>query len=86
MVGLSLSGKTRKIPFTVVVQLLSCVELFAIPWTLAQQAPLSSTISQSLLKFMSIESVMLSDLYRLLLLPRADSLEKTLMLGKIHGI
>ena len=61
MVGLSLSGKTRKIPFTVVVQLLSCVELFAIPWTLAQQAPLSSTISQSLCKFMSIESLMLSN-------------------------
>ena len=37
---------------------------------------------------MSIESVMLSDhliLYRPLLLPRADSLEKTLMLGKIEG-
>ena len=28
------------------------------PWTIVCQAPLSSTISQSLLKFMSIESVM----------------------------
>ena len=41
-----------------VVQSLSCVRLFATPGTAAHQAPLSSTISQSLLKFMSIESVM----------------------------
>ena len=43
------------------------------PWTAAHQAPLSSTVSQSLLKFMSIESVMLSKhltfCYRSLLLP-----------------
>ena len=31
------------------------------PWTAAFQAPLSFTVSQSLLKFMSIESVMLSN-------------------------
>ena len=31
------------------------------PWTATRQAPLSSTISQSFLKFMSIESVMLSN-------------------------
>ena len=31
------------------------------PWTAARQAPLSSTISRSLLGFMSIESVMLSN-------------------------
>ena len=43
------------------VQLLSQVWLFVIPWTAAQQAPLSYTISRSLLKFMSIESVMLSN-------------------------
>ena len=35
----------------------SCPTL-STPWTAALQAPLSSTISQSLLKFMSIESVM----------------------------
>ena len=45
----------------VVVQSLSHVQLFATPWTPAHQAPLSSTISQSLLRFMSIESVMLSN-------------------------
>ena len=44
----------------VVIQLLS-VQLFVIPCIEACQAPLSSTISQSLLEFMSIESVMLSN-------------------------
>ena len=39
----------------------SHVRIFASPWTVAQQAPLSSTISLRLLKFMSIESVMLSN-------------------------
>ena len=41
------------------VQSLSWIWLFAAPWTVAHQAPLSSTISHSLLKFMSIELVML---------------------------
>ena len=45
----------------VVVQSLSYVQLFATPRTAARQAPLSSTISQGLLKFLSIESVMLSN-------------------------
>ena len=40
------------------VQSLSCVRLFATPWTAAHQASMSFTISQSLLKLMSIESVM----------------------------
>ena len=57
----------------VVVQSLSRVQLFATPWTAAHQASLSSTISQSLFKFTSIESVLLSNhliLYcPLLLLP-----------------
>ena len=43
------------------VQSLSRVQLFAIPWTAAHQASLSITNSQSLLKFMSIELVMLSN-------------------------
>ena len=42
----------------VVVQLLSCGRLFATPWTLAGEVSLSFTISQSLLKFMSIVSVL----------------------------
>ena len=43
------------------VQSLSCVQLFATPWTAACQASLSITNSQSLLKLMSIESVMPSN-------------------------
>ena len=43
------------------VQLLSHVRLFVTPWTAAHQAFLSITNSQSLLKFMSIESVMPSN-------------------------
>ena len=45
----------------VAVQSLSHFQLFGTPWIAACQAPLSSTISWSLLKFMSIESVMLSN-------------------------
>ena len=43
------------------VQLLSRVRLFATPWTAARQASLSITNSQSLLKLMSIESLMISN-------------------------
>ena len=43
---------------TVVVQSLSHVQPFVTPWTAAHQASLSFAISQSLLKFMSIESMM----------------------------
>ena len=54
------------------VQLLSCVWLFATPWTAAHQASLSITNHERLLKLMSIESVMSSShliLCRPLLLP-----------------
>ena len=44
---------------TAVAQSLSRVLLFMTPWTAARQATLSSTISQSLLRLMCIESVML---------------------------
>ena len=40
------------------IQSLSCVQLFATPWTTARQASLSITNCQSLPKPMSIESVM----------------------------
>ena len=56
-----------------VVQLLSRVRLFATPWIAARQPSLSFTVSQSLLKFMSIESVIPSNhlifCHPLLLLP-----------------
>jgi len=63
-----------------VVQLLSCIQLFATSWTAVCQASLSFTIFQSLLRFVSIELVMLSNhlilCWPLFLLP---SLEKTLL-------
>ena len=43
------------------VQSLSCVWLLVTPWTAAHQASLSITNSRSLLKFMSIASVMPSN-------------------------
>ena len=45
---------------TVVFQSLSCVRLWA-PWSAAHQSSLSSTVSRSLPKFMSIELVMPSN-------------------------
>ena len=45
----------------VIVQLLSLIQLFVIPWTATCQIALSFTISWSLLKFMSIELMMLSN-------------------------
>ena len=44
--------------FVPVIQSLSCVQHFATPWTAARQAPLCFTVSLSLFKLMSIESVM----------------------------
>ena len=44
-----------------VVQLLSCVRLFATPWAAEHQASLSFTVSQSVLKLTSTESVMPSN-------------------------
>ena len=56
-----------------IIQPLNCVQFFATAWTAARQIPLSSTISQSLLKFMSIELAMLPNhlilCHPLLLLP-----------------
>ena len=43
------------------VQSLSCVQLFATPWTAARHASLSIPSSQSLLRLMSIKSVMPSN-------------------------
>ena len=63
----------KSIRWIFVVQSLSCVQLLATQWTAAQQASLSFNISWSLLKLMSIESVMPSNhlilCHPLLLLP-----------------
>ena len=61
------SEKSRLFPLhllpqvTIVAQSLSHVRPWATPWTAAFQTPLSSTVSQSLLRLMSIESVTLSN-------------------------
>ena len=61
------------LPRNSTVQWLSCVWLFATPWTAAHQASLSITNSRSLLKYMSIKSMMPSNhpilCHPLLLLP-----------------
>ena len=62
-----------KIIVVAVVQPLRHVKLFVIPWTTARQASLSFTVSQSLLKLLSVESVVPSNhlilCHPLLLLP-----------------
>ena len=55
---ISFRKSTMEVQFSS-VQSLSHVWLFATPWTAECQAPQSSNISWSLLKFMSIENVML---------------------------
>ena len=62
----------------VVVQSISCAQLFVILWAAACQASLSFTISQTLLRFMSIESVMPSNhlIFCLPLLPFAFNLSQ----------
>ena len=47
--------------FVVVVQSPSPFQLFLTPWAVARQAPLSSTDSWSLLRFVFIELVILID-------------------------
>ena len=54
-------GKVLVPPQFSPVQLLSCVRLFATPWTAARQASLFITSSQILLKLMPIELVMPSN-------------------------
>ena len=59
--------------FSIVVVQLNCVWFFVAPWTAVHQASLAFTISQSLFKLMSIESVILFNhlilYFPLLLLP-----------------
>ena len=65
MKGLPLESETwdksGELTQVVVVQSLSRVLLFVTPWTAARQASLSFTIFWSLLRLMSIESVMPSN-------------------------
>ena len=57
MESFSFSHHTSRIPVSV-VHLLSHVQHIETPWTVAHQGSLSFTISWSLLKLMSMESVM----------------------------
>ena len=60
----SVSGRDHHVYLCIplfVVQSLSRVQFFATPWTATCQASLSFTISRSLLKLMSIESLMQSN-------------------------
>ena len=70
------------------VQLLSLVQLFGTPWVAAHQASLSITNSQSLLKLMSIESVMPSNhlflCSPLLLLPVSGSFPMSGLFISVH--
>ena len=59
-VQLSLLRQTLYLIIDWLVQLLSWVWLFVTPWPATCQASLTSTIFQSLLKFTSMESVMLT--------------------------
>ena len=47
--------------YVVIVNLLRCAGLYVTPWTATHQVPMYSTTSWSLLKYMSIESVMVSN-------------------------
>ena len=55
-----MSQSLLTVSWKLVVQLLSRVQLSVSPWTVACHFLLSSTVSRSLLKFMSIHSVMLA--------------------------
>ena len=55
------SNRRERMKYNFVVHSLSHVQLFVMPWAAAHQASLSLTISQSLLKLMSIKSEMPSN-------------------------
>ena len=59
--GMSLQYGGGKMVLNQSIQSLSCVQLFATPWTAARQASLSITNSRSFLKLMSIKLVMPSN-------------------------
>ena len=61
VLGFLLTLDSVEVHVVFVLQSLSCVQLFAIPQTAARQASLFFTISQSLLKLMSVELVMPSN-------------------------
>ena len=77
---------TITLKVVVAVQLLSCVWFFVTSWTAAHQVSLSITISWSLFKFISIESVMLSNHLILLLSPSPFALILSQHQGLFQGV
>ena len=73
----------------VVIQVLSCVQVYATPLTAICQASLSFTITISLLKLMSVESVMPSNhlilCHPLLLLPSILTSIRVFSMGQLFG-
>ena len=61
MQGVRVRSLVKKLRSHSSVQLLSLVQLFATPWTAAHQTSLSISNYQSLLKLMSIETVIPSN-------------------------
>ena len=55
------AGNAIRSVLLAVVQSVSCVQFFMTPWAAARQVSLSFTISQSLLRFLSIESMIPSN-------------------------
>ena len=70
-------------PVAVVVQSLSHAQVFATPWTAARQVSLSFTNPWSLLKLMSIKSVMPSN-HLTLVLPFSSCLQSFPSSGSFH--
>ena len=68
------------------VQSLSCVQLFATPWTAACQASLSITNSQSLPKLVSIESAMPSKHLTLFLCLQSFSASGSFPMSSSHQV
>jgi len=71
---------------TAVVLSLSCVQLFATPWTEVHQPSLSFTISQSLLRLMSIELAMPSNHLILSCLPSHPAFNLSQHQGLFQGV
>ena len=74
--------------YNTVVQSLNHIRFFATSWTATHQAPVSSTVSQSLLKFICIMNIyVIYNEYIYVygnLIQRVNSLEKTPVLGKFE--
>ena len=81
------SGVVRPLFWGVtVIQLLSHVWLFTTPWAAACQASWSSTISQNLLKLMSIESTILGHRWEQKEILKVNVLGKLVSLGPISSL